>query len=339
MVEAKLSLTNPSKKVRTAAGDHLIIENSVSISNIESLVHGYILNCRCEGKSPTTITTYEEHLRRFLWYCRKEDFPNEPNKLTAFHVRSFLWYVSSEPTRWGGTSLTAQRPAGKSTVNHYYRVLNTFFAWLRHEGLVSDNPMSYVRTPNIERKVVQALTSAEVKCLLKACSGKTVLEVRNRAIVFILLDCGLRIQELAQLALDDVSMNTGTILVRNGKGGKQRTVRIGNLAQKALWRYVNIHRRNTSKTLFVDRTGQPLSVNGAKIIIKRLGKKAGLKVHPHKLRHTFAINFLRAGGDAFSLQYLLGHSTLQMTQRYIQSLNAEDAINAHKKFSPLDNMT
>ena len=77
---------------------------------------------------------------------------------------------------------------------------------------------------------------------------------------------------------------------------------------------------------------------GVKILIKRLGDKAKVKVRPHKLRHTFAISFLRAGGDVFSLQYLLGHSTLSMTQRYLQSLNANDAANAHKKFSPLDNL-
>jgi len=76
----------------------------------------------------------------------------------------------------------------------------------------------------------------------------------------------------------------------------------------------------------------------AKILIHRIGEKAGVKVYPHKMTHTFAISFLRAGGDVFSLQYLLGHTTLQMTQRYLQSLNANDAMNAHMKFSPLDNL-
>lgn len=138
--------------------------------------------------------------------------------------------------------------------------------------------------------------------------------------------------------LEDVSINNGTLLVRNGKGGKQRTVRIGTQAQKSLWRYVSIYRKGRSKRLFLNRIGEPLDVVGMTILIRRLGDKAKVKVHPHKLRHTFAISFLRAGGDAFSLQYLLGHSTLQMTQRYLQSLNADDAINAHRKFSPLDNM-
>ncbi len=114
---------------------------------------------------------------------------------------------------------------------------------------------------------------------------------------------------------------------------------MGAQAQKALWPYVTLYRKGNGERLFLNRSGKPLDVVGIKILVKHLGDKAGIKVHPHKLRHTFAISFLRAGGDVFSLQYLLGHSTLSMTQRYLQSLNADDAINAHRKFSPLDNLT
>lgn len=74
------------------------------------------------------------------------------------------------------------------------------------------------------------------------------------------------------------------------------------------------------------------------MLFKQIGDNTGIKVQAHKLRHTFAISFLRAGGDVFSIQYLLGHSTLAMTQRYLQSLNANDAINTHRRFSPLDNL-
>ncbi len=92
---------------------------------------------------------------------------------------------------------------------------------------------------------------------------------------------------------------------------------MGSQAQKALWKYLTIYRKGESNRLFLNRCGEPLEIIGMKILIRRLGDKAKVKVHPHKLRHTFAISFLRAGGDAFSLQYLLGHSTLQMTQRYL----------------------
>ena len=138
--------------------------------------------------------------------------------------------------------------------------------------------------------------------------------------------------------MDDVNKDDGSILVKHGKGGKQRIVRIGSTAQKSLWRYMTIYRKGNSNRLFLNRSGEPLELNGMKILFRRLGESAKVKFHPHQLRHTFAISFLRAGGDVFSLQYLLGHSTLQMTQRYLQSLNANDAANAHKKFSPLDNM-
>jgi len=135
-----------------------------------------------------------------------------------------------------------------------------------------------------------------------------------------------------------VDIKTGAILVRQGKGGKQRVVRIGSTAQKALWRYVTIYRRGDSDRLFLNRSGEPLDVVAVKILIRRLTTKTGIKVYGHKLRHTFAITYLRNGGDVFTLQYLLGHATLQMTQRYLQSLNAQDAISAHRKYSPLDNM-
>jgi len=163
------------------------------------------------------------------------------------------------------------------------------------------------------------------------------LDIINKAILSVLLDCGLRVSELAALTTDDVNMNDGSIVVKHGKGGKQRIVHIGTKAQKAR-KYLAVYRKSESKSLFINKVGEPLDVVGVKILVKRLGERAKVSVSPHKLRHTFAISFLRAGGDVFSLQYLLGHSTLQMTQRYVQSLNADDAIKAHRKFSPLDNL-
>jgi len=276
-------------------------------------------------------------LRNFIWYCKQEGFP-EVQKLTAVHVRHFFWYLASESHRWNSTSPAAKRQATSTTVNGYFRALRTFFNWLEREELIIENPFENLKPPKIDKKVIQALSPTEIDRLFKVCSGKSMLDVRNRAILSIFLDTGLRISELVNLTLDDVDFDNGSLLIRKGKGGKQRVVRIGNRAQKMLWRYITIYRKSESNHLFINRNGESLNLLGLKILIKRLGDKAKVKVHPHKLRHTFAISFLRAGGDVFSLQYLLGHSTLQMTQRYLQSLNANDAANAHKKFSPLDNL-
>ena len=86
-------------------GNHVVgdltLDFFVSTTNLKSLVKGYLLNCRCEGKSPSTMDIYGTVLNNFLWYCRQSNYPNQPHKLTPSHIREFLWYLASEPIRWG----------------------------------------------------------------------------------------------------------------------------------------------------------------------------------------------------------------------------------------------
>ena len=214
------------------AVDRLILENLIPTTSLESLAKGYVLNCRCEGKSPKTIDIYEVVLRNFAWYCRQNNFPEEVLKLSALHIRHFLWYLSSETNRWGSNNPAARKPASQTTVNDYYRALQGFFNWLFREQLIVDNPFNHLKAPKPDRKVIQALTPDEIDRLFKLCSRKTTLDIRNKAILSMFLDCGLRVSELANLRIDDVNMDSGSILVRHGKGNKQRVVHIGTKVQK-----------------------------------------------------------------------------------------------------------
>ncbi len=325
--------------MKSQPNERILLEDYASVTSLESLVQGYLLNCRCESKSTATIANYQYRLACFLWFCQHSGYPDEPQKITANHIRHFLWYLSSQSNRWGSGSTSARKPASESTVNHYYHILSAFFGWLKREEFIGDNPTARLKPPKMNQKVVQALKPTEVEVLLTRCSSKSFLDIRNRIILMMLIDTGLRVFELANLRLDDIDMNTGSILVRHGKGNKQRVVRIGTKTQKALWKYATLYRRSDSDKLLVNRSGEPLDVTGIKLMVRRLGKRADIQgVHVHRLRHTFAISFLRAGGDVFSLQYLLGHTTLAMTQRYLQSLNADDAVKAHQRFSPIDNL-
>ncbi|MFC1982927.1 tyrosine-type recombinase/integrase [Chloroflexota bacterium] len=244
--------------------DHLTSGNLIVTTNLKSLAQGYLLNCRCEGKASTTIAYYEGILRRFLLFYYFHEFPDNPQKMTPFHIRQFLWYVASEPVRWNASSSSALKPASPSTVNHYYRALNTFFSWLQSEGFITDNPVAHIKTPKVEQKVIQALASRDVQTLLNLLSSRTFLDSRNRAIVMILLDTGMRVSELASLRLSDLDMNTGSILIRRGKGGKQRVVRIGATVQKTVWRYLTLYHRSNSDRLFLTKSHQPLEVTGIK---------------------------------------------------------------------------
>lgn len=293
--------------------ERLTLENLPRIDSLQSLVQGYILNYQCEGKSPKAIKFYSHNLKNFLWFIEREGYPVNPKRIDANHIRAFLTYVANESTRWGSCNPRASSPAKQITIRHYYRVLFTFFKWLHQEGLVSDNPIAHIKTPKIEHKVIQALSADEIEALFSKCKANTLLDSRNRAIFMMFLDSGIRVSELASLKLSNADSGTGTVRIEHGKGGKPRIVRIGLTAQKALWRYVTIYRRGNSDALFLTRSGKPLAGNGIKIMIRRLGMEAGVhNVHVHKLHHTFAISYLRAGGDVFSLQYLLGHSTLQI---------------------------
>ncbi len=309
---------------------------AVAIS-LETLARDYILNCIVEGKSPKTIAIYEMVINNFIWYCRKNDFP-EALELRAMHIRKFMFYLMSESNRWGNNSPAAKKPASKTTANDYFRALRCFFNWVTREGLLLENPLNNIKAPKVDNKIIEPLSSSEVSSLLNQCSKKTVLDVRNRAIVSMFLDCGLRISELASLTMNDIDLETGSITILQGKGGKQRIVCIGKRALQALRKYVIYYRTSKNNRVFMNRNGEPLEIRGIKMLIKRLGQRTKIKVHPHKFRHTFAISYLRNGGDVFSLKYVLGHSTLHMTMRYLQSLGASDAANAQRKYSPLDNL-
>jgi site-specific recombinase XerD len=123
----------------------ILQETFVNITSLESLAKGYILNSRCEGKSQITVDTYQQILRRFLWFSQANGYPHEPHKISPNHIRGFLWYLASESNRWASDNPASRKPASQSTVNHYYRVLNTFFGWLKREGFVADNPVAHLK--------------------------------------------------------------------------------------------------------------------------------------------------------------------------------------------------
>ena len=148
----------------------------------------------------------------------------------------------------------------------------------------------------------------------------------------------MRVSELADLKLSDIDLHNQSIIVQAGKGNKQRQVRFGNGAAKALWRYLRVRGDNHSPYLWIGYRGDPLSPYGIQQMVRKLAKRCGISVHPHLLRHTFAISYLRNGGDVFSLQYGLGHSRLDIVKIYLGSLGYEDLARVHQRVSPVDNL-
>ena len=176
--------------------------------------------------------------------------------------------------------------------------------------------------------------------LLKAVDGNSVSAVRNRAIILMLLDCGLRVSEMCALDAKDVDIKGGWVRVREGKGWKERKVPIGGAVRRALWQYSKMRPQpmGGNKRYFLTEDGWQLPTERVRKMLIHYGHKAEVEnVHPHRFRHSFALHFLRNGGDALTLRMLLGHTTLQMVSRYVQ-LAAIDLKAVHAKASPADHL-
>jgi integrase/recombinase XerC/integrase/recombinase XerD len=157
----------------------------------------------------------------------------------------------------------------------------------------------------------------------------------------ILLDSGLRIGELINLKMEDIHMDEGYLKVM-GKGRRERIVPIGNNAQKVLQRYLFRFRPKpinpVTNNVFLSQSSKPLTGNSMKLMFTRLAKRSGVcRLHAHLCRHTFATRFLINGGDVFSLQQILGHSTLAMVSHYV-NLASSHVVIQHQRYSPLDRL-
>jgi len=333
----------------TENGDQRFLPNSQSYADrrndhrfsgigLRSLVDGFLLNAKVENKSPATIRHYGDKLGNFLRYAEEYRLPVNAEDLTAQHIREFLVWLKETKHRWHSANPPANKPVAPATVCRYYACLRNMFNWAIREGLVADNPVLRIKPPKEPRAVIKALSTEQIISLL-ATPSNSFEGLRDRALLMVMLDTGLRLGEATAIKLEDIDLQHQVITVW-GKGAKQRRVRFGVKSAKALWRYMATRAKldGSTDSLWVNRNGNPITQNGIELIFKRLSRKTGVKFHPHQLRHTYAICALRNGMNPFTLQASLGHSSLEMTKRYIQSLGFEDVYREHEKASPVDRL-
>ena len=299
---------------------------------LERLIEGFLLSCKVENKSPATISFYKNILDKFQWFLGKFSI----DIIDATTIRQFLGYLKDSPNRWDSKNTRANRPVSAITVRSYYTGLSALFTWSMEEELIETNPMANVKKPQLPHKTVKGLEPDIIHGLLNSIDGKSLQALRNRAILYIFLDTGLRLSELTNLTISDIIMDKG-IIKTVGKGNKERYVRIGIKTQKALWNYLT-HRPVDVEYVWLGRDNAPFTIDGVAQMIRNLGKSNGISLSPHKLRHSFAISFLRNGANPFELQIALGHTTLEMTRRYTQALGFEDVFKRHIQASPVDRL-
>ena len=272
-----------------------------------------------QGARPATIHFYRSNVEHFL----RDTGITSLEELTLQAIR-----------RW----LLGHKDLSPNTLATYDRCLRVVCNWLERRGYVGESPMRQLPKRHPKRTTIETFTREDLHAMLERCR-RSRYPRRDVDLVTLLLDTGMRIGEAIGLGLEDIGWATGTLHI-DGKTGP-RVVPFGRKSKAALKAYIDRERRSavpTTREVFLTRTGEPMNTRMATHHVIHLVRQAGVdvkKAGPHTLRHTFALEFIRAGGDAFSLQKLLGHSTLDMTRRYVH-LADTDLRAAHRRFAPAD---
>jgi integrase/recombinase XerD len=295
----------------------------------KDLVTLYLNAHQAEGRSAETIRWHHHSLTPFVAWLREEGYPADPTQWNAKLLREWIVYNQTRPAKRGEGTLSA------SAVNSLIRSVKAFSRWLAEEELVERDPFHRVKAPKVPRLVKPHLSPQELaKVLSTARSNRNAF--RDEALILFFLDKGARASEVCGLRADAIDWSSG-IARLYGKGQKERYVPFSVHTAKAMQRYGLRNRRGDGPTFFQSEEGGPLTTSGLYQICKRISDESGVHVAPHKLRHTFAISYLRAGGNAFALQKLLGHTTLHTTLTYV-AMTSDDLVAEHRQHSPVDAM-
>lgn len=282
---------------------------------------------RFQNKSDSTIEIYTHAARKLgAWLAEHQDVTDWAD-VRPVHIRDFI------------ISVLETRSAGYAS--NLFRALQQFAKWYSSEEDAA-NPMSGMKPPILPEQETPVLREAELKALLRSCEGKEFVQRRDAAIVYLLLDSGLRRGELAALRVDDVDLDHREVTVL-GKGRRPRTVSFGRKAAWAVDRYITErarHRQAELADMWLGEKGKgPMTGSGIFQMIQRRGEAIGIVgLHPHVMRHTWAHMMKAANMSDDEIMKVAGWRSHQMLARYAASTAAERARESNRRLAPGDRL-
>ncbi len=257
--------------------------------------------------SENTELSYRRDLMKVRNYMEQQGI-EDVKKITITNLNSYILFLE-------------KNKFSAATISRNIASLKAFYHYLFKTGMVMEDTAETLHAPKIEKKMPEILTTDEVVRLLEQPQGNSPKEIRDKAMLELLYATGIRVTELIHLKIEDINLQMGYLLCRDGE--KERIIPFGNEARNALLRYLEGTRSamikdKESEYLFVNCSGQPMSRQGFWKLIKFYAKKAGIMadITPHTLRHSFAAHLVENGADLRSVQEMLGHSDISTTQIY-----------------------
>jgi integrase/recombinase XerD len=327
---------------------HVSAKNRKNVT-VARAIQEYIDDHEGGNHSDKTIEWHQTALGLLQTYLQHE---REITIITGIDAPDIsAWFASMRKMPGARGKIRSER-----TIQTYARSARAFFHWLVRQNLIAENPFDRVVFPKVGRPLIQTITDEEFEKLLLACAppneeGRFAerAAVRNRVILWLFYDTGIRVSELTHLRLPDFDRKKGMITVK-GKGSKERRIALGQNCLRNVLQYVDRHRPDEKELeewgslgedhLFLAETRLPLTKNGITLLFARLKKRTGItgkRISPHIFRHTFAIRYLILGNDPFSLQDLLGHEDMTTVKLYMH-MNDETIQAQKRKYSPGDHL-
>jgi len=314
---------------------------------LQDLVEGFLFSLQAEGRAPRTHEYYDKLLRHFLCYAKSQGWPEQVNLLDTKRVRQFLSWIGSRSFEYtagnGSRRFTKSKP---SMAWPYYKAVRRLFNWGVEEGFLEENPIKGIHFKAPPLPPVQPYDLEELKRFFAVCeldikTGARFTGLRNKAMLLLFIDSGLRLSELVNLKLTDLNLEQKWARII-GKGNKVGICPFSAKTAKAIWLYL-LERKHRAKSdaFWVTEEGRQFSVSGLSSSFVYLKKRAGVnsRGRVHRLRHTSALQYLRGAKDSFLLQLFLRHEDLAMSRRYTQGLKQEEAIEAHRNgASPVEGL-
>lgn len=257
--------------------------------------------------SENTVQSYRRDLMQMITYLEEKEI-REAAKVTKTSLHGYILHMEEQ-----GKAAT--------TISRMMAAMKAFFNYECMQACIRRNPAESLHAPKVEKKAPVVLSVDQVSALLAQPSGQTPKEIRDKAMLALLYATGIRVSELIGIQMEDINMNIGFLVCRDGE--RERTIPFGRSAKAALEEYLE-HARNEllrgkgSDYFFVNCTGGAMIRQGFWKIIKYYGEKAGIEedITPHTLRHSFAAHLIARGADMRAVQTILGHSDMATTQMY-----------------------
>lgn len=288
---------------------------------LAGMLESWLIALRAEGKSRNTVKVYGDGIRSYIRWGGQSG----PGDLSRESVSAFLaWLMDVQSA---------------TTAGNRAKVLKLFSAWAHEEGITGSDELASVRPPRPDKTVVPKLSDEELKDLIDTCAAeKTMYGRRDEAMVRLCAECGCRAEELLGMNLPgDLDLKRGIAVIRKGKGAKGRLVGFGPQTARSIDRYLRERRKfgmPDDGPLWVSQRKGRIGYHGLYATLLKRAEAAGIaNFHPHRLRHTFASRWRRAGGSESGLMAAAGWTSLEMVQRYTEDSKSELAMEESRRLS------